>query len=766
MWSSRIPGYIAEWSVLILCALLPFFFIPVAWASIASAKMLLAILITVVAALAWTVGSFNDGTLRVPKSFLLAACALIPVAYIISALATGASRASFIGSVGQDTVVAVAIWYVLLFVCANVLAVDAQKITTGLRAFLAGGAVLALVQFLHIAFPELTFGGVLVGAAVSAVGSWHDLGILSALMLFFSLALISSSVAGNRFWRFLLTGIALASFAVLLVVNLGDVWLGLGGLGLFFAAYLWDSSRAEGAPASLQPPRPALWWVAFGVIAILMYWAGPFVHGVLPQPLRVAQFEVRPSWQGTFTIGQQVFTEPRSLFFGSGPNTFTREWSLYKPLAVNGTEFWNTDFYFGVGFIPTSVVTVGIVGLIAWIAVIIALLFSVARAFRMRGVRTGSGVVRGTLAAGALFLTIFHILYIPGPALSALTFILFGLLIAAELSSGVVRDFSAKLSFGAWKGRIFSVSLCVFAVAVLFTGIQSVRALVSDVLVNRAVAAYSTGGDIAGASRAIAGAIAVDSRNDRARLAAVEVGLLQLAELVAANDTSDAARNLLQSTLTKTIEHGLAAVSIESRNYQNWLVLARLYGELAGVGVEGAEANARTAYQQAAADNPTSPLPLLGLAQLDLIGENDAAAREHLEAALALKSDLAAAHFLLSQIHARANDLPKAHAAAAAAAELVPEDPLGWYNLGTILYAEADYQNAALALERAAGIQNDYANALFLLGLSYSKLDRNPDALATLKAVAVLSPADEALIAIIANITAGRDPFAGLPISR
>ena len=106
-------------------------------------------------------------------------------------------------------------------------------------------------------------------------------------------------------------------------------------------------------------------------------------------------------------------------------------------------------------------------------------------------------------------------------------------------------------------------------------------------LVNRAVTVYNTANDLAGASRSIAGAVAVDSQNDRARVAAVEVGLLQLAKLVASNDTSEAARAQLQSTLTQTIEHGLAAVSIESRNYQNWLALARLYGELAGVGVEG-----------------------------------------------------------------------------------------------------------------------------------------------------------------------------------
>ena len=55
-----------------------------------------------------------------------------------------------------------------------------------------------------------------------------------------------------------------------------------------------------------------------------------------------------------------------------------------------------------------------------------------------------------------------------------------------------------------------------------------------------------------------------------------------------------------------------------------------------------------------------------------------------------------------------------------------------------------------LSVSRLA-IQNDYANALFLLGLSYAKLDRDAEALSVLKAAAALNPTDAALGTIIAN---------------
>lgn len=749
---------VAEWSVLILCALLPFFFLPAIWVTVPAAKMMLVVVLTVVALLAWILASFNEGTLRTPKSLLLAAAALIPIAYLISTLATGASRESFVGSGGQDTVVTVALLFALLLVSANVFATSSGRAIGALRTLTLGGILLLIIQFFHLFFPSFTFGGALVGSAASALGSWHDLGIFLGLFLFLSLSLLSTPVAAG-FWRAIFVGAAIASGILLVIINSSDVWVGLGILGLLYGGYIWWLSRKQQDVSKRSFfPRRTLLWVVFGAAAIGLYWGAPLIHNVLPVSLQVTQFEVRPSWEGTLAVGKEVFAEPGSVFFGSGPNTFPRAWGLYKPLAVNTTQFWNTDFYSGVGFIPTSFVTVGILGFIAWTAVLLALLLSVWRVLFPR-VPSSISLMRGIVAAGALYLTIFHVLYIPGPALSTLTFILFGLLVAEELRAGTIRDLILPLSWDTWAGRICTAALVVFGLVILFVGVQSLRALVSESLVNRAAVAYNDTQDITVASRFIGQALAVKPQNDRAHRAAVELGILQLSRLAAAGDTSEAARAELQRTLTSTIEHGLAAISIEDRNYQNWLELARLYGELAGAGVEGADKSARAAYAKVAVDNPTSPIPALGEAQLDLLAKNDAAARTHLKAAIALKADLALAHYLLSQVEARAGDLAAARDEAALAVQYASQDPLGWYNLGAVFYARGEYGDAAGALKRAIGLENNYANALFLLGLSSYKLGEKENALLAFEAVAALNPADEALAGIVADLKAGKDPF-------
>lgn len=752
-YSSRAET-IARWSVLLLFLLTPLFFIPVPWVGIVQAKMLLGTVAITVGFLAWILMSLGESELRVPKSPLLVAALLIPIAYCISAVVTGFSWASFVGSGGgQDTVMSLAVWYFALLLSAAILGAHAGRIVMALRLLMFGTFIVLVVQALHLIIPSFTFGGALAFPATSIVGSWHDLGIFLAFATFISVALLRTPVF-EGIWRYVAIITAFASLTLLVVVNYSDVWLGLSGLGVGYALLRYFSGESGSWFSRLK----SVWlWLALVILGCAMYFGGNVVQGVLPSQLQIVQVEVRPSWNGTFAIGREVFAGPAQIFFGSGPNSFPQEWGRYKPLSVNGTQFWNADFNYGVGFVPTSFVTTGVLGIVAWVAVCAALLWSLWRLFRNR---RSASVARMVLMISALYLTAYHIVYVPGPALSLLTFLFFGALVAEEVSAGMISRTALSLSWDVWKGRVAAVALCLFGLVLFFGGVQSTRALISDMLVNRAVVEFGASQDIAKATRSVSLALAVLPESDRAHRAGVELGILQLAQLAGSSDTSAASQAELQNTLNATIQHGLAAVEIESGNYQNWLTLARLYGELAGAGVEGAEEAARGAYAQVRENNPTNPIPYLGEAQLDLARGGDEAARKNLEAALAIKPDFAAAHFLLSQIHARANRLDAARENAAAVVQIAPQDALGWYNLGTILYAGGDYGNAALSFEQAVGIENNYANALFLLGLSYYRLDRKDDALAALKAVANANPNDTTLAEAIATIEAGEDLFA------
>jgi tetratricopeptide (TPR) repeat protein len=113
-------------------------------------------------------------------------------------------------------------------------------------------------------------------------------------------------------------------------------------------------------------------------------------------------------------------------------------------------------------------------------------------------------------------------------------------------------------------------------------------------------------------------------------------------------------------------------------------------------------------------------------------------------------------------VEAAAGQGDPAVTAAAQAVQLVPEDPLGWFNLGYILYSGKSYDNAAAALEKAATLTPDYANALFILGLTYNAQGRTEDAVMILSRVAQLNPSETWLSQLVANVQAKKDPFDGI----
>ncbi|TSC62546.1 MAG: tetratricopeptide tpr1 repeat-containing protein, partial [Parcubacteria group bacterium Athens0416_74] len=361
------------------------------------------------------------------------------------------------------------------------------------------------------------------------------------------------------------------------------------------------------------------------------------------------------------------------------------------------------------------------------------------------------------LLFGALYLGAFHIVYVPTVVLSALTFLLLGVLASAD----GVRSWSLGFSSESWKGRVRTALFALTILAIIVASLGALRATVSEILVNRSGAAYRKNSDAVQALSLLQTALLVYPNNDRAHRAAVELGLIRLGELVAAGDTTDQATAVLQVSLETTIQHGLAAVSINSGDYQNWLALAGLYKNLAGAGVQGAFENAEAAFEKVSADNPLSPLPLVQRAQLYIAKDDLPQAIMLLDRAISLKSNFAAAYLLRSQVHAALGNREASVKDAAVVAQIAPEDSISWYNLGAILYDAGSYVEAVQSLEKAVALQNNYANALFLLGLSYEKLGRAEDALAMLESAARTNPGDATLAGIIENIRAGLPPQGG-----
>ncbi|HWO07096.1 MAG TPA: tetratricopeptide repeat protein [Candidatus Paceibacterota bacterium] len=758
---------IARLALIGFVALLPIFVIPFPWASIPQSKMIFIALVALIVALIWALARLIEGKIDIPRVSLMWAVLLLPIAYAVSVAATGFTGASLVGQgIEQDTLTAVTMWYVIFALTALLFAGHSAGLRAMLRALVVGLTIFFGLQVLYIFFPTWFSLGVLQGPTANALGSWHDLGIVASLGLFLSVVLVRGGAFAGT-WRIALAALGILSTFLIIVVHFTDIlWGAAALLVLAWGILVRGRLHADGLPLSQAVART----IAVPLLAILFGFAAAFgtqVWGKLPAPILITEVEVRPSWQGTLDVGRQSLGAPSSLLFGTGPNSFIREWAEHKPAGVNVTPFWNADFNYGIGIIPTSVFTAGLVGTIAWSAIVLAILALGWRfaSLIMRREYTGAMLplssrhtLFGALLVGAAYLLIFHLIYTPGPAFTSIMFVIFGLL-AAVANDNPVRTVSTENMTSA---IAFALLILLVVPAGFASGITA-REVVSNLHVNRSAAAFRDNGNVAESGRMIEMALAISPRNDRAHRAASELGLVELSQLLAnGNPETQEALTKLQETLQQTIQHGLTAVEIDDANYQNWLVLAQVYDSLAGVNVEGAYEEAQRTYERAFEANPTNPVPKLRLAQLAVVRGDNATARTHLQEALALKQNFAAAYFLLSQVEAADGNNEEAIQAAATAVQLVPNDPVGWFNLGYILYLGDVFVDAAAALEQAIARANDYANAYFFLGSAYYELGRPEDAVLAFQRVLELNPSETWLNDVINNIESGNEPFEGI----
>ena len=750
---NRLAGILnakAHYLFVILVAILPVAFLPFLWATMAQSKTLIFIVFTVAVSLAWLGVVFIRRKGSVPLSAIFGAGLLLPIAYAISAFGAAGAEGSFVGSgIERDTVAAMIMWAAVMLAAA--MFAGGTTIKRSYEILVAIGGISALFHLTLIGIKNTALASdisTLVPATL--IGSWHNLAIFSGFIVLLSVFGFGYGII--RDWkRWLAIVVTALNLILLILVNARDVWTSLAAVSALAALYLFLKSRNEDTLESAHARRGGLLITILTVAAISAIFAAvsPIIRDNMPERLQVAQLEVRPSWEGTLTVANSVYQE-RSLLFGSGPNTFVKQWGFYKPAGVNETAFWNTNFTQGIGFVPTGMVITGVVGSVAWVLFLLAVIVEGGIIVFSRNSASPWRLPLLAVFAGVLYLWILHIIYPPSAAIVALAFIMTGLLVAGGRASGVLRTYEWSLSRVSASGIAIASLLAATGVVIIIAGAGMARLLAADMLVNKSVIEFNESRDFESAQRKLQTALAVAPKYDRALRAAVEINLLQFAELVSGGDETQ--QEAVRASLERVIRNGLSAVSSDSANYQNWLTLAQAYEQLVGVQVEGAYENALTAYEQAIERNPTNPEPHLRLARLAVLrGDNDSA-RGHLEDALARKSNYSQAHMLLSQIEVADGNLSAAEESAVAAVRFDLTQSSAWFQLGAVLYVRENYDNAVAALTEALARDANYANALYVLGLSQSRLGNNAEAIRAFSRVLDLNPGNAEVEALIESL--------------
>lgn len=710
------------------------------------------------------------GNVIFPSSLLIGVLWLPVAAYVLSAAFSGVSFANALWGTAlePDT-----LGFMLIAACLGTLSALVLRRPDHYRSFMRVGAyTFAAVAFLEaLVIIVGQFSPETISPAFSFIGSFNDLASLLGLgviAILITLRFVELPSRANR----ALIAMGVVSLFLLAVANSSLVWIlvALVALGLFVEAVMRRGSKSsdsdldeavllsEEAPVGESEGNHSL-VLPLGVLAIsLFFLIGGQLGGALASSLNVDVLNIRPSWQSTFAVAEKTFST--APVFGSGPSTFGVEWLKYRDASLNSTVFWNVDFSSGIGFIPTSAVTTGIIGVVAWLAFIV--LF-IALGLRTLILRTPQDAYVRYVAivsfVGSLYLFALALFDLPGTVILTLAFVFAGLFVSTTRFAQDGRQWGVMFARSPRLGFVIVFSLTILLLSSVVAAYSLVERYIAAAQSANAAAALSAGDlDTAElkAQNAISFAPSVAAYQLQANIATARLGLIMSSSTM----EKTAAQREYQAALSAGINAALTATNLNASDYQSWVLLGNLYAQAVPLGVSGAYDSAKTAYLKAQELNPSNPQIPYILAQLNIANKDTKAAQEDLKAAIALKQDYTAAIFLLSQLEVQDGNVKDALASALAAAYFTPNDPNILFQVGILSAASGDYPGAVAALSAAVAANSQFANARYFLSAVYAKQGNLKSALEEMQAIAGMSIENaEAVASQLAALKEGRNPF-------
>lgn len=736
--------------LLVLTFLLPIFISPSALLSFIFAKTFLVVSLTATSFMLLVLYILKNGSVRLPKSWWFFTLLLVPIVTLVSALLSLSRSTSLIGyGVEMDTFFLVLVAFVLMFLSSQVF-VSAKRIFYAQVAFIGSIFLLFIFHGLRLVFgPGILSFGSFPAITSNTFGAWSDLAVFAGLIVIFSTLLLELTKATKQVR---IVGLVLFSLATifLVIVNSVIVWLILGVLSLVSFVYLFSFGSKDRKIPFLS--------LIILVLSVLFLIAGDQIGGALNSFFGINISDARPSWSGTVEIIRHSFSGVKNILVGTGPNTFSLQWSLYKPLGVNETALWNTSFDYGVSYLATTLITTGVLGAISWI---LFLVFFVYQGFKSI-IQKGTGFLKYISISSfisALFLWLVLLFSVPGIVVFFLTFIFSGIFLASLSLSGLLENKEFSFTNNPKIGFVITLALVFLLIVAVDFGYISTQKTLSSVYYQKSLNLLNSG-DIDGSQRNISRAISFAEHDMYYRL----LSNIEFARFTNILNTEDTNSNAVIGRADQSLGRSISAMqsAIESRplNYQNYLALGDIYTEVSRIGVPGSLEGARATYQVAKEYAPNNPIIPLKLARLEASQGDIVRVRQNIDEALRLKSNYTEAVFTLAQIEVAAGNIDQAIASVEVATVIEPNNPVLHFQLGILYYNNNNYQDAVASFEDAIDIVSDYANARYFLGLSYYELGNRSDAVSQFEKIRETNPGNEEVEFILENLNSGNSPFA------
>ena len=609
----RLSLSISFWTIVVLAALVPLFFLPASWGGVVAVKSILLYTGVFVATLAWLVAQFLQGAIMVPNNKTVLLVGVWTTTILISAFASANSAVSLWGrGFSTDSWIMTLVLALLVFLVAS-FAHEQRRLLTLFLAICVGSALTVLLQVVLFVLPIPALAHIVQTGTV--VGTWVDFSYLVTLTLVTAL-LMYEVLAPKGFFKVFALATMVLCVIVLVFLNFVSAWIVaiISALLVFVYNSSVERSLAKLFPRSADAKEYSGFpFVSFGVLLVGIFFVltSASIGARIAQSINLTFTDIRPSFSATTTVMQRSLAQDPVL--GTGPGRFGSAWDLYHPIGINQTAFWNTTFESGFSTIQTFVVTHGLVPSILLCAIIIV---SIVQGFRLFGHKFPDRFSRFIAVASLIMVIAYAALMVltsVGIVLTVLGFLYIGLLIGVSQLVGKTSMISWAYLKDPRKSFVTILVLVVSMIVCVVVVYQSGQRFASIVYFNKALTAErsATEGYL---TRALA-----LSPNDvywRGRTALYTNTFVELAQ------TSAPEKAALQQNFDTALASAQSAVVWDRTDARNWLTLAQVYQLVGANGNADALVAAQTAADEAQKRSPVNPLYLVVKGQLAFLAKD------------------------------------------------------------------------------------------------------------------------------------------------
>ena len=745
---------ITKASIYLLVFITPLFFLPWTFNVLDFNKQALTGILVILALFAWSLKILFSGKFEFNLNRLSIPIAILLVVYIFAVIFSLSTYGSFWGwPLNVSSGFLTLLFFVFLyFLIANVFT-KKEEIFRLLLALVSSGFISAIFGGLQL------FGKFILPWDFARVISFNTIGTVNSLAVFLAILLpliITLQLIAKKWMRLMLAIFALAMLVSLVLINFWVAWLVLiAGAAILFIFQMLNikGNRAGGIQLSMALLIIALFFLIFRVS----------LPG-LPQ----TPFEVSPSQGAEISIAKSSLA--KSPILGTGPGTFVYNFSKFKSKDLNQTIFWNVRFVSGASEILDKLITTGILGILSLFSIFVMFFWLGFRYLREKAKETTDRIpfllTLGVFSAfgGQVISQIFY------PANFSLALV-FWILLAAFVALDKRKIKSWEIGPGS--SLAIRISFClvlilIFGIGLLFFGSQKYMAEIKYV---QGLRDWQQGKTEDAISR-LKEAINLNSSLDVYWRDISQLYLVRLDELLQRSDLKTeemASQN--QILITGAINAAKEATTLNEANVANWNVRGFIYRNMMGI-VGGAGDWALNSYQKAIELEPANPyifteIGRVYLSKFDLEEgqgkeENLRLASENFEKSLSLKEDYAPAHFQMAMIYVREGKTEEAIEKLGAVKQAAPLDTGLAFQLGVIYYNDNQFDKAKAEFLRAIGLDGNYSNARYLLGLIYDKEGDKKGAILQFESIEKLNPQNQEVKSILANLRAGKPALEGI----